>query len=107
MRDDRPDLELDDIKDEIQLPCDFRKAIELWIAWTQHGIMPRAGGYLDQPRWWLQLVRLFTSRHTPIHQQYIAEKYPDKSQGDDKQYEGDMPLVNGWDGLGNWITSSD
>jgi hypothetical protein len=28
----------------------------LWDEYAQHGVLPFAGGYLDQPQWWLDDV---------------------------------------------------
>lgn len=65
----------------MELPCDFDTALELWAGWEK-GILPRAGGYLDQPRWFRQLMRLLNSRHAPIYQQHMAAKYPDQNKPD-------------------------
>lgn len=47
------------------------------------------------------MIRFINSRHAPVHAQYMREKFPKKAD-DEQQYEGDMPMREGWDALNNW-----
>lgn len=65
--------------------------------------MARAGGLLDQPRWWRAVIRLISSRHSPIYDEYRAQQ---KADGDKPERDsgeawahGDMPVADGWDAL--------
>lgn len=45
--------------------------------------MPRAGGYLQQPRWWRNVIRFLNDRHAPISAAYMAAKYPSEGKQND------------------------
>ncbi len=40
-----------------------REAWALWRAWEDHGVMPHAGGYLDQPPEWRQTIETFQAMY--------------------------------------------
>lgn len=94
----------EDIGEELELPCDFATALELWIAYKEHGVMARSGGLLDQPRWWRTVIRLISSRHSPIYDQHRAQQKADSdkpkqgSGGEAWEREG-LPVADGWDAL--------
>ena len=69
----------------MELPCDLATALELWTAWEK-GVMPRAGGYLQQPRWWRALIRFLNSRHAPISAQHYAAKNDKQDSADDTNW---------------------
>lgn len=96
------DADDEPLPDEYDLGYPFATAISLWLAWRDHGTMPRAGGYLDQPRRWQRMIDIFNSLHSPIYRQYMAEKYPEKPETPDVTGDGYLPVANGWNGL-NWI----
>lgn len=101
---DGADSELADIGDTLELPCDLDTALELWTGYRDHGILARAGGYLDQPRWWRNLMRLISSRHSPISDQHRAEQAtddskPERGHGGEAWAHGDIPIADGWDAL--------
>lgn len=73
---------LAEIDEAVELPCDLSTALELWAAWDK-GVMPRAGGYLQQPRWWRALMRFLNSRHAPISAAYYAENGGKEGKQDD------------------------
>lgn len=83
----------------MELPCDFGTALELWTAYKDKGIMPRAGGYLDQPRWWRNLVRFMNSRHSPIYAAYEREQEAKRGATGDSYADGDMPVADGFAAL--------
>lgn len=96
--------------DTLAFPCDFDTAMELWTAWKDGYVMPRAGGLLDQPRWWRQLIRLITSRYVPVYDQQRREtaesdepnapKRNKRPAADDQWHEpGGLPVADGWDAL--------
>jgi len=41
------------------LPWPRREAWMLWRAWVEHGVMPTAGGLLDQPPEWRGMIETF------------------------------------------------
>lgn len=56
----------------IALPYKFSVCLSLWSAWGK-GIMPKAGGFFDQPRDWQRMIGLFNQRHNRIFRQYMDE----------------------------------
>lgn len=95
---------LEDIGTEIELPYEFDTALELWVAWRDHGIMPRAGGYLEQPRQWRYTMRVLNSRHTPIYQQYMTKDRDTQQDDETRWIDGDADIGQPFD-LGRWIES--
>lgn len=85
------------------MPYDLATALELWTAYRDHGILPRTGGYLDQPRSWRAVIRFISSRHSPIYRQHMREQDEQRSNTKHSgKYEGDLPVADGWKSL-NWI----
>lgn len=41
-------------------------ALLLWRGWEDHGVLPRAGGILDQPRQWQRLIQTLNHRLSVI-----------------------------------------
>lgn len=72
--DELPDIEeiQEDLDAEINLPYPVDLCIELWKAWTDHGVP--ATVYLAQPRRWHQLIRLMNSRSNGVREARAAEK---------------------------------
>lgn len=93
----REEMPLDeDDEDEravVLLPYGMALALDLWRAWRDKNTMAVAGGYLDQPRAWVRLIRYFDSRYTRMYQQAKAdhadEHYWEEVMGKDAEY-GDL-----------------
>lgn len=91
---------MEDIGDAVELPCDFGTALELWTAWRDKGIMARAGGLLDQPRWWRNLMRFISARHAPVYAAYMREQEEKRGKPQqDEQQDGDMRVADGFAAL--------
>lgn len=90
----------EDIGATVELPYDLATALELWTAWRDHGTLPRAGGYLDQPRAWRSTIRFMNSRHAPIHAAHLREQ-DEERENRGRRAEGgyddsDLPIAQGW-----------
>lgn len=62
----------------VLLPYPEDLARDLWLAWDKKSVMPRAGGYLDQPRRWLRLIRFLNMRYSRAWDAAKAEREEDK-----------------------------
>jgi hypothetical protein len=51
----------------------------MWWAYRQHGILPRAGGYLDQPAAWWDTVRVLNIWYSTIVDEVREEAKEEKS----------------------------
>jgi hypothetical protein len=64
----------------------------LWLAWKDHHVMPRGGGYLDQPRWWLKLIGFFNTRYNPIYARWLDESFKSDTRDDDDDDTFDLDI---------------
>ena len=62
-----PQADIDDFIEQAEagdvvLPYPFDLALDLFLAYKDHGVMESAGGYLDQSRAWRGTIRFFQWR---------------------------------------------
>lgn len=84
--------ETNDDPDRVTLLYPLSLSLDLWIAYIRHGVMPQAGGYLDQPRAWRDLIHRFNQRYNAV---------PKKGETDEDWYRdlSNGQMAQGWDGL--------
>lgn len=58
-----PEIPQDIAPDEVEVYGSLSLSIALFTAWRDHGVMPRSGGYEDQPRRWRAMIALFNQRY--------------------------------------------
>lgn len=81
---DTPPAEDDEPPDSsIDLGYPLAKAFDLWTAWKDHNVMPRRGGYLDQPRRWRTMIHAMNRRYALAYDRAKAEHRPDDARDDD------------------------
>lgn len=51
-------------------------AWDLWLAWKDGHVMPRRGGYLDQPRRWQRMIHAMNRRFNYWYERAKAEHRP-------------------------------
>lgn len=56
-------------------------AFDLWCAWKDHHQMAVAGGYLDQPRRWRDMLHTMNRRFNPLYEDARKAHYPDDEEG--------------------------
>lgn len=56
-------------------PLPYRDAMLAWRAYHSHGVLPFAGGSLDQPAWWWEMVSL-------MNEMYYVRWYENKAEAD-------------------------
>lgn len=59
----------------IQLGYSLSEAYDLWLAWEK-GVMPKAGGYFDQPRRWVRMIHITNKRYNRAFKQAKEEHAP-------------------------------
>lgn len=62
----------DDLPETVTLGYPLDTALLLWRGYSDHGLLPFAGGLLDQPRRWRRLIRLLDDRAMKIEAAYKA-----------------------------------
>lgn len=78
---DAPDAERGESPDAVDLGYPLAHAFDLWMAWKEKGVMPRRGGYEDQPRRWLRMIRFLNRRYAVAYDLAKAEHVPDRDNG--------------------------
>lgn len=85
--DAEPARPIHDASEYIDLGYSLSTAFDLWAAWKDHHVMPCAGGYLDQPRRWRDLIHQMNRRFNPQYEQAKQEHAP---IGNQPEEEGDV-----------------
>lgn len=77
----------------------LQDAYDLWTAWEK-GVMPRAGGYEDQPARWRRMIRLMNRRFSRAYDRAKAEHDPENVEARRRKEERDAldELMGGLDG---------
>lgn len=75
-QDELPDIEetFEDLEQTVDLPYSLDLCLEMWRAFVKFGVMAKSGGYLDQPRKWHRMIRLFNSRQNAVVGNREADK---------------------------------
>ncbi len=65
------------------------RAFDLWTAYKDHGILPKRGGYDDQPRRWLRMIHAMNRRFNKAYERAKDEHMPPDRNGTGDDGDGD------------------
>lgn len=76
------------------------RAFDLWTAWKDHHVMPRRGGYDDQPRRWQRMIHTMNRRFNKAYERAKDEHVPPDPRGGKDgdvldEMIGAMPFADG------------
>lgn len=98
---DAPEPEPLSDTETVALGYSLALALDLWTAWVDHNVMPRRGGYLDQPRRWQRLIHTMNRRYNAAYLLAKTDHVPPDGSGGDKDedvlqdYLGAVPYADG------------